>query len=261
MAKKKKFPPNWKDPDAYPDPNETDGCQWAWEFIRRNPEYHEDYKILTKAKKEGSGNIRTRYGFGLSAYDPPIKPDESKEQYMARMVTSNNGTHRIISLEEYLCNKWILWRGLIDPKENYSSKVKVLDINGGVRDIGTEEEIIDDLEPNFPDLFVKENEVLLAFDLDKPIPKLLDDAKSLLEYRQEKMKPKPKAKRSQFQLYPTYLRLLDAKKSEATDKEIAKVIFPELDNEYPEFKATQRVRDNLAAADQLLKSGFRFLPD
>lgn len=35
--------PDWRDPEQYPDPHTTSMLQWAWEFLRRNPEYQTDY--------------------------------------------------------------------------------------------------------------------------------------------------------------------------------------------------------------------------
>ncbi|KMP11199.1 hypothetical protein UR09_03960 [Candidatus Nitromaritima sp. SCGC AAA799-A02] len=34
---------DWKNPNEYPDHKKTPGYQWAWEFLRRNPEYQRDY--------------------------------------------------------------------------------------------------------------------------------------------------------------------------------------------------------------------------
>jgi len=66
----------------------------------------------------------------------------------------------------------------------------------------------------------------------------------------------PKTKRTQVNLYPTYLRLLDADSSGATKKEMAQNLFPELDNDHPDFNGSQRVRDNLKAAKELRDSRF-----
>src|SRR5713101_9944015 len=33
--------PDWKDKSKYPDPTNTSGRVWAWEFLRRNPEYQQ----------------------------------------------------------------------------------------------------------------------------------------------------------------------------------------------------------------------------
>ncbi len=49
MVKKKTIPewlPDWEDKKQYPDPGTTSSRQWAWEFLRRNPEYQQDYSFL-----------------------------------------------------------------------------------------------------------------------------------------------------------------------------------------------------------------------
>jgi len=113
-------------------------------------------------------------------------------------------------------------------------------------------------DPDFPydisRFFEKEDEVLLAFDLDQPIPKLIDDAKSFLEMLQDDMKSKPKTKRAQKELYPIYLRVLDGKDSGATPTEIASIIFPGIKNKYPEYSRNQRIKDTIEAVEKLCKT-------
>ena len=43
--------PDWKDPTAYPNPENTNAEQWAWEFLRRNSEYQRDYVLWKEAHK------------------------------------------------------------------------------------------------------------------------------------------------------------------------------------------------------------------
>ena len=43
---KQSWRPNWKNEAEYPDAEKTSTTQWAWEFLRRNPEYKEDYEKL-----------------------------------------------------------------------------------------------------------------------------------------------------------------------------------------------------------------------
>ena len=40
-SKKPDWLPDWKDISKYPDPNKATGRVWAWEFLRRNPEYQQ----------------------------------------------------------------------------------------------------------------------------------------------------------------------------------------------------------------------------
>lgn len=35
--------PNWEDVSQYPNPDTSDSLQWAWEFLRRNSKYQEDW--------------------------------------------------------------------------------------------------------------------------------------------------------------------------------------------------------------------------
>ncbi len=39
--------PDWTDANQYPPVTGTTGTQWAWEFLRRNPEYRDAYSKLT----------------------------------------------------------------------------------------------------------------------------------------------------------------------------------------------------------------------
>lgn len=41
--KKPDWIPDWRDEKNYPDPATTTAQQWAWEFLRRNPQYQADY--------------------------------------------------------------------------------------------------------------------------------------------------------------------------------------------------------------------------
>ena len=39
--------PDWRDASRYPPVEGTSGTRWAWEFLRRNPEYQKAYSELT----------------------------------------------------------------------------------------------------------------------------------------------------------------------------------------------------------------------
>lgn len=36
--------PDWRDGEQYPNPNDRPPAWWAWQFLRRNPEYQADYR-------------------------------------------------------------------------------------------------------------------------------------------------------------------------------------------------------------------------
>src|SRR5690242_9535859 len=46
MKTRKWVPPDWTQQNEYPNPNNTTPLQWAWEFLRRNPEYQRLWEKL-----------------------------------------------------------------------------------------------------------------------------------------------------------------------------------------------------------------------
>lgn len=42
---------NWQDEKQYPDVKKASAQRWAWEFLRRNPDYESDWKRLVNAKR------------------------------------------------------------------------------------------------------------------------------------------------------------------------------------------------------------------
>jgi len=253
----KKFPPDWKDHSAYPDPGNTSPEQWAWEFKRRNSDYQKDYDLLKQVESDNSMAITTPYGFGKWAYIPPPVPQENLEQYRDRMLKTHGGGNEVLPLEKYLTEKWGLWGEMVDLQKNYSKEVRICGVTH-VRIIGQKSEFDNFGDPDFPydisGCFEKENEVLLAFDLDQPISKLIDDAKSFLEMLQDDIKSKPKTKRVQKELYSIYLRVFDGKEAGAALKEMARIIYPKIKNEHPDFNGNQRIKDNIEAAEKLCRA-------
>jgi hypothetical protein len=43
---------DWKNENEYPDPQNTRPLKWAWEFLRRNPDYQKDSLLVSPLKKE-----------------------------------------------------------------------------------------------------------------------------------------------------------------------------------------------------------------
>lgn len=244
MPRKKKFPPDWRDKSAYPDPEKTSANQWAWEFLRRNLEYQSDYKtLITASKLKTSPNKSNGYGFGRFAYDPAPLPNENYDDYRIRVKKENIPSIRSEPLSQYLSAKWKLDK-LIDPLKK-TTKFSQSDF---VREVGFGEHEIASFA------FLSENEIALSFDLRQPTKVLLSEAKKILDEYREDFKIKEKERRKSVNLYSTYLRLLDAKTAGATNKEMGEVIPSYVKNERPEYNRNQKVRDSLAKAIQLRDS-------
>ena len=76
--------PDWKDDNQYPDTSKTSAQRWAWEFLRRNPNYQQDWDryvgILKPIderlkdgsyKKETSDNINRLFSDAYGVSPPP----------------------------------------------------------------------------------------------------------------------------------------------------------------------------------------------
>ena len=57
---------DWKDESTYPDPTKLSGPLLAWELIRRNPEYQQDFEAWKKARTEEAQSELFNKWFGGS---------------------------------------------------------------------------------------------------------------------------------------------------------------------------------------------------
>lgn len=142
MAKKTKAAPalNWRTGGGYPEHGERTDL-WAWEFLRRNPEYKADWRrflavagelrgsyakpydnlpdnwesdpgrpywIISKAADEGDTRARV--------YDPPAQGSESESEYISRIRAAGIRSWRSISLAGALGARWGLEK-ITDPAQ------------------------------------------------------------------------------------------------------------------------------------------------
>src|SRR5579862_9716893 len=79
------WPPNWKETRHYPNvnPDETSPLEFAWEFLRRNEQYSQDFIKATKSRK--SDFLKERYSLFL------------KERYSLRGVYKPSRKFRLKS--------------------------------------------------------------------------------------------------------------------------------------------------------------------
>ena len=56
---------DWRSPDTYSDLLDSDAAAFAWEYLRRNPEYRRDYAALADSTThETSNNLMMRRRWG-----------------------------------------------------------------------------------------------------------------------------------------------------------------------------------------------------
>jgi len=156
--------PDWKDASQYAYLKGASPRQLAWEFLRRNPQYHLKFQELQKLP---ISSIADRMNLNRER-------DKLENEFGIKGI----------------CSPFVKPPPIPIFKEPY---VPIWDKPG---------------ELASPIIYLNENEVIISFDLNKPIEHLISVAKVALKQRQKR---KPKTTRTHEFL--TYLRVLDAKAS------------------------------------------------
>ncbi len=215
--------PDWTDITKYPDPKKATGRVWAWEFLRRNPQYQQRWEEYSAS---GSGDrlmyIRPRFEteFAVLSPVPPSMPFTHPDFEWRLRFTTQSAMH------------WILPVGWEDIE-------------------GFELPEIDLDHPA---------EVLVKFDLRVPLNPQLRNARKVLETEAERLtgagvlSGEPRA---WFDKYQKYLRVLDAKLSGVNRKTMAVEIL-DIKNDDPEYQKGQ-VDYAFRAAKRLRDKDYRFL--
>ncbi len=225
--------PDWRNASDY-EFGEISDLYWAWEFLRRNSKYQEDWKFEFDCSLQANKDLFQR----SSHYYDEIIPGE---------VSGSKG--RTYYFETYgiytLPNPDISRPQHITIEPAYG-QIRVREKDG----LGKESMIL------------YKNQAAITFDLSVPIKPQLKKATEKIESMREKYgvdDSEKSIRRQQQNLYSKYLRLLDGKLAGADNKTLAKVVFHWIDNGYPAFKGSNRVRDSLAAANKLVELKYRFL--
>ena len=242
VAAAQNWRPDWRNESMYPDPEKTTRLQWAWEFLRRNPEYQQLW----------SARIAPKYD--------PVHVDISLERIGPNATTQPMTTRVRTPLNEHggfhdlrpFRDRFRITTVRQNPSE---SEAKVRFDAQFIR-------YADGPMPRGPrngiPTTLHECEALVWFDLQLPLDAQLQNAKELLsrllKQKQRTLKNIPFSFRCRSEKYPRYLRLLDAKTAASADSEVAKVIYPRLSDEYPDYFGRHRVREDRAAAERLRDS-------
>jgi hypothetical protein len=277
---------DWRDTDYYNNlKNETNLTRWAWEFLRRNPEYQAEYQRFSEfpdCDETGNSKIGKWRGtvcqgacFYVDAFhytNPPAYLGETLEQYNTRCPDGE-----IMPYAWYLERKYYLSPGsLPNPAiEFYSQPVGFSDMNDNSIfgyefppweiDVYPDFEHLDDLpellEERKHDFLERmksygrqQSAVILAFDIRQPIDKQIDEAKRLLidrkvEYKKyENIEDEPFTKSPSLviRMFPDYLRVLDAIPLEVTNTEIGRVIWKQENTD--SHNVTSKLLNNIESA-------------
>lgn len=277
---------NWTDPAAYPspdDPDPPDPGEWAWEFLRRNPEYQRlwaEFADLPETmtgpegttdngKWTGTPPERFRFCRDGAAWtgDPPPRPGESRATYEAR----TGGV--IMPFAEWLERRFHL-SPPGDPRGPLPRWAVFRDWSEGEPPFdwhGMNEGYLAALDrPDGPDdttcrllagtwqRYPAPRYRAILFDLTRPLDRQLVDAKAMLKkwYNAPNAPARRPAIRYEPALFPLYLQLLDARAAGVEFTELAAALYPEQPNPYPDFPATKRIRKNYQRAQDLRDGGY-----
>lgn len=249
MAKKIKLEPkkkklNWKEPKDYEFSKTLNSKKWAWEFLRRNPAYIEEWEKELPLELERRKKLLS---------DPETKDAPYLEGYKKNTPESS---HFIIpgrSLDKYF-KKWGMLN-LVNPAQdnpfpnpfNQFMSFQYGNVQGG--NMG-----------NIKKIFLG-NYISIVYDITHPLkPQIANAQKILLEIQKDKVKEgktlinRPKKHKDNW---IEYLRILDANAENVSNEEIARVMFPLLSNDYPSYAGNEKVRKSLKRAEYLTKKGYR----
>jgi hypothetical protein len=241
--KKQSWRPDWKKKSAYPHHKKTTVEQWAWEFLRRNPEYQDDYQ---KFKKNPEDFPSTNFFHSI--------PRELDKDFASTD----------------LAYKWGILE-MIDPSLPDASNVTFREGSFVIYNHGWTDDPNEILPENWDmEIEGRLGEVCAMFDLTRQIDLQIRMAENQLRALQgefqKRFKTKAKDVRAKKESYSDYLRVLDGKEAGAARKEMADIICP-LNKTIPSYKRAsaiesnrQKITKHLEAAKELMKSGYRYLP-
>ncbi len=229
--------PDWRDEKAYTYLNDVSPTQWAWEFVRRNPKYQNDYA-----------------NYAAAVAEPRALPEESFFQYIERAKREGR------------------WK--IPPPKEADERSARYHIEPRPYDPTIKDARVQFAHPPWVDLGHGEHiegQVKIVFDLRGPLKRQLQNAKRILdawkavaelsEDEEDSTSPSSLSRNTRFHFrrFPHYLRLLDAHQADVKLTDIAPVLLPDKPNEYPGYSATKLLRANLRTAKKQRDHGYIYL--
>ena len=230
--------PDWKDPTQYPDGSESP-TRFAWEFLRRNPDYQADFAEYCR---------QTDAGVEFD-YDPPLQDGESHSDYLSRV----GNVYRSVSISRLFLDKWGLLSGSHYRVPNPAGPGANFKAGIGTSSPGPES-----------DAFQDDTKLILSFDLSLPLKIQFDRALAYAKFDQEMFRQRGgqvRDLRPRIEKFPHYLRVLDAKLWGHTNSEIAAQLLPHIEDGHDSGHiASKRIHDDLRAAQRLRDLDYRWLP-
>ncbi|OIR19956.1 hypothetical protein GALL_08420 [mine drainage metagenome] len=267
---------DWRNPNEY-GMKDVSAEQWAWEFLRRNSEYHDDWHKyvgqcmahcgISKDEAELSASdwmymqMECEWGDGPSVFVPEIETNESIESWRKK----HGSAAKNISLSRWLGNKWNLTQ-IADPKTDrgywHFAPQPSFDYKVARNGILTDWGYHGIQEPPVEHLAC---EARIIFNLNLPIDFQIEHVRNHLLQLQQSLRNLGELKedgpsRLRTDKYRIYLRILDAINSGVTLKEIGEVLQPWKSDDYSSgHRRTKAIEGQLKEARRLVDGGYKAL--
>ena len=258
---------NWEKSDEYPKRKSTSLVRFAWEFLRRNPDYQKDwaeylsvcrdvipeYDPHVQLSDDDAAKLESDQAF--TRYNPPRLDGENEVSWLERV-----GSGSELSLPDWYAEKWGLVT-FLDPFFDYGKVPFAISFKNSPR-------VCKVRVLNCPASEHAQKERLkqetLKFDYTLPIQPQIEAAKKYLESAQKRLIKQGVVKACQIKVvreqWVDYLRLLDAEANNKTSAEMAKVIYHSTDNSYPNYGGSKKAAAGLKVAHSWCDTGYSFIP-
>lgn len=264
--------PNWQIKEDYSFTETLTPEGWAWEFLRRNPDYRQDYQEVN----ESLLNIEQEHGQldrlstnqlaeipGACIFQPERDEQETLAEWNRRCIREGIQP-KIYSVSVWRARQWGINGRMLDPNTEETLAPKFIIIPRHPRLVFYDE---------CPDYFAVNSEghepnyplVLAAFDLTLDLKKQTDEIRSSLSSIKKELK---KIDKSMFPSYShqtgrwlNYLRILDADSENVRAAEIGEVLFGYIGNDITARKKKRdKVYQNKKKAREYRDYNYRVIP-
>ncbi len=198
--------PDWTNPEDYAFLDHAKPEVWAWEFLRRNHDYREDWK-----KYGGKQDVYH--------YEPPKHDDETKRQWMSRAVHELDVDPIMTRKDLLIAHKWGV-QSLYDPLLPHHPRMCFIKPWGDFpRFIFLPDDfysLVDDDERGFQR--VTDDYAIIAFRIARPHGDQIKAAEKMLKLWKAELKKtgriKPEGHGNKKDKWLRHIRVLDARRSE-----------------------------------------------
>lgn len=255
--------PDWRNPADYPAPEGTSPRRWAWEFLRRNPDYRADWEAFANRLRAAAG---TRPALALAVrheLNGEIADENSRLMLTAWFVEHeqleegiDNGRPVRAPFDRWLARKWGL-RQLENPEgiqpPQWETTTSAISLPGPYAD---------HLTPEGRD---RTGKVALTFDVSLPMAPQIESAANYLRIvadRWQQANPQPprgRANKTDATSFVEMLRILDADAECTADPDIIAALWPGQDNGYPDYPLRKRLATRRRTAHEYRDGKYREL--